>query len=129
MKRRKVDNLSRTAAIGMAVGRVGIGTAASFATKPALGAAGFDAGNSSARVLGRLAGVRDVALAGVIAASLGDRDRLREATLAATAADAADALIFIAALRDPQMRRAAQLSAPSAIAATVGGLWLASRLK
>ncbi len=128
MRRRRVDGLSRTAAIGMAAGRVGIGTIALLAAKPALASAGFDAENSSARTLCRMAGARDLAVAAMIAGSLENRDRLREATLAAVAADAADAAIFIVASRDPEMRRAAALSAPAAFAAVAGGLWLANRL-
>lgn len=129
MRRRRVDKLSRTAAIGMAAGRVGIGTAALLAARPALGALGFDAESPSTRVLGRMAGARDVALASLIASRLDDPAALREATLAAVAADAADAAIFIAAgVRSPQVRRAAALSAPPALAAVAGGLWLANRL-
>ena len=125
---RRPDGLSRAAAAAMAAARAGIGAAALLAAEPALRGLGFDAGSGSARVLGRMAGARDLALAGLIAGGLGDRDRLRAATRAATAADAADAAIFLAAAREPQLRRASALSAPAALAAAGGGLWLARRL-
>lgn len=127
--RKKVDPLSRTAAIGLAAGRVGIGLAASFATRPSLKALGFDVDNKSVRVLGRMAGVRDLAVAGIILSRLDDRDALREATFAAAANDAGDFAIFLLAGRHPELRGAAALSAPGALAATAGGLWLANRLR
>lgn len=124
-----MDQVSRAAAMGMAVGRLGIGSAALLAARPALRTLGFDEESSSARVLGRMAGARDLALAGLIADNLNDRARLRDATLAAVAADGADAAIFlVAGARHPELRRAAVLSAPPALAAVAGGLWLASRL-
>jgi hypothetical protein len=126
--RRRPDGLSRVAAGAMAAARAGIGAAALFAAGPALRSIGFEAESGSARALGRMAGARDLALAGLVAGGLGDRDRLRAATLAATAADAADAAIFIAAAREPSLRRASALSAPAALAAVYGGLWLARRL-
>jgi hypothetical protein len=126
--RRKTSAFDRTAALGMVAGRVGIGSAALLATKPALQALGLDQTNSSARVLGRMAGARDITLAALQLRSIDDPDKLRDATLAAVAADAADAAIFLAAARHPELRRASALSAPLAIAAVVGGLWLADRL-
>jgi hypothetical protein len=126
--RRRPDGISRAAAGAMAVARAGIGAAALLAAEPALRGVGFDAESSSARALGRMAGARDLALAGLIAGGLQDRKRLRAATLAATAADAADAAVFLAAARDPGLRRASALSAPAALAAVGGGIWLARRL-
>lgn len=124
-----MDPLSRAAAIAMAAGRVGIGSAALLAARPALRALGLEADRPSVRVLGRMAGARDLALAGLIAGNLEDRHRLRDATLAAAAADAADAAIFLAAgARHPELRRAAALGAAPALAAVGGGLWLARRL-
>jgi hypothetical protein len=112
----------------MAAGRVAIGSAALLATRPALRALGLDEANSSARTLGRMAGARDIALAGLQLQSIDDPEKLRDATLAAVAADAADAVAFLAASRHPEMRRASALSAPLAIGAVIGGLWLADRL-
>ncbi len=113
----------------MAAGRVGIGTAALVATKPALRALGFDAESGSARVLGRMAGARDISLAAAAHASIDDPGALRNVTLAAAGADAADALIFLAAgARNEELRRAAALSAPAALVAVAGGVWLAGRL-
>ena len=112
----------------MVAGRVGIGSAALLATKPALKALGLDQTNSSARVLARMAGARDVGLAALQLRTMDDPEALRDATLAAVAADAADAAIFLAAGRHPELRRASAMSAPLAIAAVIGGLWLADRL-
>ena len=127
--RRRTSASDRTLALGMAAGRVGIGSAALLATKPALKGLGLDQTSTSARVLGRMAGARDIALAATQISNLEDPERLREATLAAVAADAADAAIFLAAGRHPELRRAGAMSAPLAIAAVVGGLWLADRLQ
>jgi hypothetical protein len=113
----------------MAVTRGTIGAVALLAAEPALRRLGFDGRSGSARVLGRMAGARDIALAGLLAVGLDDRARLRGATLAAVAADAADAAIFLGAgAKDPELRRAAALSAPAALAAVGAGLWLARRL-
>jgi hypothetical protein len=127
-RRRRTSSLDRTLALGMVAGRVGIGSAALLATKPALKGLGLDQTNTSARVLGRMAGARDIALAALQLQSIDDPDRLRDATLAAVAADAADAAIFLAAGRHPELRRAGAMSAPLAVAAVAGGLWLADRL-
>ena len=112
----------------MAAGRVGIGTAALLAAKPALKGLGLDHTNTSARVLGRMAGVRDLSLAALQLQYIDDPERLRDITLAAVAADAADAAIFLNAGRHAELRRASALSAPMAVAAVIGGLWLADRL-
>ena len=126
--RRRTSSFDRTVVLGMAAGRVGIGTAALLATRPALKGLGLDQTNSSARVLGRMAGARDIALAALQLQNIDDAEKLRDATLAAVAADAADAAIFLAAGRHAEMRRASAMSAPLAIAAVIGGLWLADRL-
>ena len=126
--RRRVSSLDRTIVLGAAAGRIGIGSAALLATKPALKGLGLDQTNSSARVLGRMAGARDIALAALQLQNLDNPERLREATLAAVAADAADAAIFLAASRHAELRRASAMSAPLAIVAVIGGLWLADRL-
>ena len=112
----------------MIAGRVGIGSAALLAAKPALKGLGLDQTNSSARVLGRMAGARDIALAAAQLRSIENPERLRDATFAAVAADAADAAIFLAAGRHAELRRASAMSAPFAVAAVIGGLWLADRL-
>ena len=128
MKRRGTDSLSRQVALGLITGRVAIGAAALLATRPALRGLGFDPESSSARVLGRMAGGRDLALAGLLVAALDDRRALRQSTWSACAVDAVDAAIFLAAGRHPEMRRAAALSAPFAAAAAVSEAWLARRL-
>lgn len=128
-RRNRTDPLDRALVLGMAAGRVAIGSAALLATRPALKAAGFDGENSSARILARMAGARDITLAGLQLQNIDDPSRLRDATLAAVAADAADAGIFLLAARRPEVRRAAVMSAPLAFAAVAGGLWVADRLQ
>lgn len=120
--------LERTLALSMAAGRVGIGAAALLAARPGLRALGFDADNSSARALGRMAGARDLTLAALQLSNLDDSAGLRQATLVAAGADAADAAIFLAASRHPELRRASALSLPLAAGAVAAGLWLADRL-
>jgi hypothetical protein len=126
--RRRTSPTDRTLALGMAAGRVAIGSAALLAARPALQGLGLDQTNSSARVLGRMAGARDIALAAAQLKNIDNPEGLRDATLTAVAADAADAAIFLAAARHPELRRASAMSAPLAIAAVVGGLWFADRL-
>jgi len=129
LRRRSPDQLSKLIALNMIGGRAAIGTAALLATRPALGALGFDGDNSSARVLGRMAGARDIALGVQMAASLEDAGALREAALTGIVADGADALIFAAATSKPELRKAALLSAPAAITAVVLAAILAKRLE
>ena len=112
----------------MAGGRLVIGAAALLAARPAIGLLGFDGESSSARALARMAGARDLTLGLAQIRSLDDSDRLREATLLAVGADAADALIFAIASRRPELRRASLMSLPLAVGAVAGGLWLADRL-
>jgi hypothetical protein len=108
---------------------VAIGTAAALFPRSSLRFLGFDAESASAQVLARMAGARDLALAGLIGANLDDSERLREATWSGVTVDAGDAAAFlIAGLRQPELRRAAALSAPLALAATAAGCWLAGRL-
>ncbi|HKZ13311.1 MAG TPA: DUF4267 domain-containing protein, partial [Solirubrobacterales bacterium] len=86
-RRRKPDPLARTAVLGIAVGRIAIGVGAVLATRPALKVLGFDASDTSARALTRMAGGRDIALGLLTFAARDDRAALREATATAAAVD------------------------------------------
>jgi len=109
--------------------RIAIGAAALLATGPALRGLGFGA-RAETKALARMAGARDVALGALTLAAADHRDRLRLASLACAAVDAADAASFAAGLaRREGIDRAAALGVPSAAAATGAGLWIASRLR
>jgi hypothetical protein len=127
-RRRKPDPLARAAVLGIAGGRIAIGVGALLATRPALKVLGFEATDTSARALARLAGSRDIALGLLTFAARDDRERLLEATAVATAVDLGDAIAFGIAGRDPAAGRAAVQGILSGGAATVVGAWALRRL-
>jgi 3-hydroxyacyl-CoA dehydrogenase len=127
-RRRKPDPLTRTAVLGIAAGRIGIGVAAVLATRPALKVLGFDASDTSARALTRIAGGRDIALGLLTFAARDDREALREATATAAAVDLGDAIFFAIAGRDPVAGRAAVQGILSGGAAAAVGAWAVRRL-
>src|ERR1700760_4281685 len=98
-RRRQPDPLARAAVLGIAGGRIAIGFGAMLATRPALKALGFEASDTSARALARIAGGRDIALGLLTFAARDDRAALREATAAAAAVDLGDAIAFALARR------------------------------
>ena len=93
--------------LAIAAGRLGIGVGALLATGPALKALGFAETDAAGRSLGRFAGSRDIALGPSTLAARDDRRALRTTALLAAAVDAADAVTFALAARDPGARRAA----------------------
>src|ERR1700759_3849922 len=125
---RKPDPLARAAVLGIAGGRIAIGVGALFATRPALKALGFEASDTSARALTRIAGGRDIAIGLLTIAARDDRVALREAAAAAAAVDLGDAICFAIAGRDPAAGRAAVQGILSGGAATVVGPWALRRL-
>jgi hypothetical protein len=127
-RRRKPEPLARTAVLGIAAGRVGIGVGALFATRPALKVLGFEASDTSARALARIAGGRDIALGLLTFAARDDRTLLREATAVAAAVDLGDAIAFGIAGRDPAAGRAAVQGVLSGGAAAIVGAWALRRL-
>jgi hypothetical protein len=127
-RRRKPDPLARAAVLGVAGGRIAIGVAALLATRPALKVLGFEASDTSARALARIAGGRDIALGLLTFAARDDRERLREAAALATAVDLGDAICFGIAGRDPAAGRAAVQGVLSGGGATVVGAWAIRRL-
>jgi hypothetical protein len=127
-RRPKPDPLARAAVLGIAAGRTAIGVGALFATRPALKALGFEAADTSARALARIAGSRDIAIGLLTIAARDDRAALREATVAAAAVDLGDAVCFAIAGRDPAAGRAAVQGVLSGGAAALVGAWAARRL-
>jgi hypothetical protein len=127
-RRRKPDPLARAAVLGIAGGRIAIGVGALLATRPALKVLGFEATDTSARALARLAGSRDIALGLLTFAARDDRERLLGATAVATAVDLGDAIAFGIAGRDPAAGRAAVQGILSGGGATVVGAWALRRL-
>jgi hypothetical protein len=127
-RRRKPDPLARAAVLGIAGGRVAIGVGALLATRPALKVLGFEASDTSARALARIAGGRDLALGLLTLAARDDRARLREAAAVAAAVDLGDAICFGIAGRDPAAGRAAVQGILTGGAATVVGAWAVRRL-
>ena len=127
-RRRKPDPLARTAVLGIAAGRIGIGVGAVLATRPALKILGFDSSDTSARALTRIAGGRDIALGLLTFAARDNRAALREVAAAAAAVDLGDAILFGIAGRDPAAGRAAVQGILSGGAAAAVGAWATRRL-
>jgi hypothetical protein len=127
-RRRQPDPLARGAVLGIAAGRIAIGTAALLATRPALKVLGFEASDTSARALTRIAGGRDIAIGLLTIAARDDRAALREMTAAAAAVDLGDAVCFAIAGRDPAAGRAAVQGILSGGAAAAVGAWAIRRL-
>ncbi len=126
-RRRRPDPLARTAVLGVAAGRIAIGVGAALATRPALKVLGFDASDTSARTLARIAGGRDIALGLLTFAVRDDRVALREATAVAAAVDLGDAIAFGIAGRDPAAGRAAVQGILTGGAAAIIGAWALRR--
>jgi hypothetical protein len=127
-RRRKPDPLARAAVLGIAAGRIAIGAGALLATRPALKVLGFEASDTSARALTRIAGGRDIAIGLLTIAARDDRAALREAAAAAAAVDLGDAVCFAIAGRDPAAGRAAVQGILSGGAAAAVGAWAVRRL-
>ncbi len=125
---RKPDPLARAAVLGIAAGRIAIGAGALLATRPALKVLGFEATDTSARSLARIAGGRDIAIGLLTLAARDDRDALREAAALAAAVDLGDAISFAIAGRDPAAGRAAVQGVLSGGTAAAVGAWAVRRL-
>ena len=124
------DPLTRTGAIAIAAGRIGIGIGALAFTRPALRALGFPEPDGTSVVLARLAGGRDIALGLHALMVSNDAERLREATLLGAAVDAGDAAAFGAALAGGDgIDRTAAMNLPIAASAVIAGAWVAARLR
>jgi Domain of unknown function (DUF4267) len=107
--------------------RIAIGLGMLAAPEPALRALGFDEVTPATLALGRVAGVRDLVLGAATLAALGDRDRLRTATLANAVADSGDTLAFGLAIGSTE-RTAGMRGIAAALPAAIVGGWIAWRL-
>ncbi len=114
--------------LAIAAGRIGIGLGAVLVTRPALKGLGFAEVDAAGTALGRIAGGRDIALGLLALAARDDRQALRIAALAGAAVDAADAITFGVAARDPVARRAGIGGVVSGSAAAIAGAWAWRRL-
>jgi uncharacterized protein DUF4267 len=126
--RRRIDPLPRQTVLVLAGARIGIGIGALVATRPALKALGFGEADAVGTALGRIAGGRDIALGVLALAARDDRKALRIAALAGAAVDAADAVTFGFAAKEPVARRAGVLGTLSGGAAALTGAWAWRRL-
>jgi hypothetical protein len=126
-RRRKPDPLARAAVLGIAAGRIGIGVGALLATRPVLKVLGYDASDTAARSLARIAGGRDIAIGLLTFAARDDRIALREATAVAGAVDLGDAIVFGIAGRDPAAGRAAVQGILSGGSAAAVSAWALRR--
>lgn len=124
----KIDSLGRALTLELAAGRLAVGSAALFATKPALRALGFGETDASGRALAKVLGARDLALGALTIASREDRAVLRAVTLTAATLDAADTIAFALSAREPQARRAGIGGALTAGIAAGAGFWAWRRL-
>jgi hypothetical protein len=88
---------------------------------------GFDEQGAETLAVSRIAGTRDFVLGAWQASAAGERERLRTATLAATACDAGDTLTFALLLKDGRTKPGIR-GVAAALPATLAGGWLASRL-
>ena len=117
----------RAWSLASGLGRIAFGVGMLAAPEPALRKLGFADVSPSTVAVTRLTGVRDLVLGLVTVAGLGDRDRLRRATVANAVADTGDALAFGIAMRTPE-RDAAVRGLAAALPAAVAGCWTAWRL-
>jgi hypothetical protein len=92
-----------------------------------LRALGFSEVSPATKTVARIAGIRDLVLAGVTWGALGDRERLLRATVANATADAGDASAFVLAFGQGE-RDAGLRGLAAALPAAVAGIWVARQL-
>ena len=119
----------RALSIGSAVGRLAIGVGMLAVPRRALSALGFGEVDETGLMLARLAGVRDMVLAGATLLALDDCNRLRAASLANAAADGGDAFNFAIALGRTPRNPAARRGIVAALPASAASLWVFWRLR
>jgi hypothetical protein len=122
------DPLARQLVLAMAGGRLAVGTAAFFATRPALRAAGFGEPDATGRGLGKALGARDLTLGAITVALRDDPEALATVALVCACLDAADTAAFAFVAAEPETRRAGLASLAVAGLAAVGGFWAWRRL-
>jgi hypothetical protein len=126
--RRRVDPLGRQVALQIGAGRVALGIATVFATRPALQGLGFSRPEATAVALAKLAGGRDIALGALTLAAHDDARTLRTLMLVSSALDAADAVALGVSARNPETRKAGIGGIVSGGAAALAGFWAWRRL-
>ena len=126
--RRRVDPLGRQVALQIGAGRVALGLATVFATRPALKVLGFDQPEATGLALARLAGGRDLALGALTLAARDDTRTLRTLMLVSGACDLADAVTLGAGAGNPETRKAGINGIASGGAAALAGFWAWRRL-
>ena len=114
-------------AVGLAAGRLAIGTALWLTPDACARALGFGRLDRRALTLARIAATRDVVLGTWQLRSLGESAELRRASAAVAVADAGDALAFALLLRAGDERRAAARGVAAALPAALAGAWLVQR--
>lgn len=127
-RRSRPDARERLIAVTLASGRAAIGVSFWLAPNLAARSLGFERLDDAAKAIARIAGTRDLVLAGWAFGALDDRARLRRASIAVAAADAADALAFALLLRSSEGSRAAVRGLAGAVPATALGWWLVESL-
>lgn len=118
----------RAVVLAVAGGRLGIGVGILLARRPTLRALGFGETDGAGETLATLAGSRDVALGLLPFIVHSNPAALRTAAILGAAVDAGDALVFAAATRKPELRRAGASGLLSGGGAALAGLWAWRRL-
>jgi hypothetical protein len=122
------DPLARQLVLAMAGGRLAVGAAAFFATRPALNAAGFPEPGATGLGLGKALGARDLTLGALTVAVREDPEALATVALVAACLDAADTAAFVFVAAEPESRRAGLASLAVAGLAAAAGFWAWRRL-
>lgn len=123
MFRKQMDPLGRQVALGIGAGRVGVGIATFFATRPALRALGFSETDATGRTFARILGARDIGVGALTLAVRNDPNALRNVILASSCLDLADAVAFATAAADPGTHRGGITGVAFGGAAAVAGFW------
>lgn len=127
-RREKADPLARQVALQIGAGRIALGVATVFATRPALKGLGFSQPEATGAALAKLAGGRDIALGALTLVAHDDVQALRTLMLVSSACDAADAVSLGFTVRDPENRKAGISGIASGGAAALACLWAWRRL-
>jgi hypothetical protein len=119
--------MARIVAIGLGAGRVAIGAGLWLAPRLVSKTLGFNDPDGRTLALARIAATRDLVIGASQIHSADDHQARQRAAVAGTVCDAGDAVAFALALRGPETRAAGIRGVPLAMAATLAGVWLASR--
>lgn len=122
------DPVAKQLALGIGGSRVGVGIAAFFATRPALGSLGFGESDMTGRALAKVLGARDIGVGWLTLAVRDDPSALRSVILASSVLDLADAVAFGVAAGNPETRRPGIVGVFAGGSAALAGLWAWRRL-